>query len=81
MERTREQWLKELKPGNLVIETTATRQRTVRVTQIIRNKIYYTGFYGEAEHDDFVWRASGASSTYDRHILPVSPENNVLTPI
>lgn len=81
MNLTREQWLKELKPGNLVIESTATAQRTVRIVQIVRNKIYYTGFYGETDHDNFVWIASGATSTYDRHILPICPENNVLTPI
>ncbi|MCP5463379.1 MAG: hypothetical protein H7A34_09485 [bacterium] len=79
--RSRDQWLKELRPGNLVIESTATAQRTVRIVQITTNKIYYAGFYSETDLEAFVWLATGASSAYDRHILPVSPEYPMVTPI
>lgn len=68
----RQHWLQTLKPNDLVLESSHTGQRTVRIQRTERNKIFYHNAYTDVENVRFVHHATGASSDYARHLLPLS---------
>lgn len=77
----RNYWLSTLKPNNLVLESSSAGQRTVRIRKIERNKIYYHNAYQDVEEIRFVHHATGASSDYARHLLPLNSNDIPITTI
>lgn len=72
---SREDWLQNLKQGNIIIECSATEHVIVQIQEIKKGKIWYHNVYTNVSNVRCVSTKDGFSSDHKRHIIPQDSED------